>query len=132
MEVSRVSVKPFKAVVTFGLNRNYSDSQISSDEVIEAIQRYQDKLVLAKKVYLSISVSDSVIVMSHQKEPHVVLKFINYPKFPLNHKELKFEIESLVRYLMDKFSQNRTVVEYLNETVMFECTDQIDPRIVSS
>lgn len=30
---------------------------------------------------------------------------------------------------MQKFEQNRVVIEYLNETVMFEDSELIDPRI---
>jgi hypothetical protein len=30
---------------------------------------------------------------------------------------------------MKEFSQNRVVIEYMDETVMFEDTDEIDPRI---
>jgi hypothetical protein len=30
---------------------------------------------------------------------------------------------------MNKFKQNRTIIEYLDETVMLEQREEIDPRI---
>lgn len=67
--------------------------------------------------------------MSGQIEPHVTLSFINYPKFPLKVEILKKEIEELTKQLMNKFKQNRTIIEYLDETVMLEQREEIDPRI---
>ena len=68
-------------------------------------------------------------MLSGQVEPHLQLNFINYPKFPLKENILKIEIENLTRAVMQKFEQNRVVLEYLNETVMFEDSELIDPRI---
>lgn len=68
-------------------------------------------------------------MLSGQVEPHLQLNFINYPKFPLKENILKIEIENLTRAVMQKFEQNRVVIEYLNETVMFEDSELIDPRI---
>jgi hypothetical protein len=67
--------------------------------------------------------------MSGQREAHLVLHFINYPKFPLGEQKLKKEIEALVMFLMNEFDQNRVVVEYHNETVMLDLSTEIDPRI---
>jgi hypothetical protein len=57
------------------------------------------------------------------------LNFINYPKFPLKETLLKKEIEKITKALMKEFDQNRVVIEYLDETVMLEGSDRIDPRI---
>jgi hypothetical protein len=54
---------------------------------------------------------------------------INYPKFPLSDTNLKKEAEALTAYLMEKFHQNRVVIEFPDETVMLKKTDQIDPRV---
>jgi hypothetical protein len=42
---------------------------------------------------------------------------------------LKFEIEELSRQLMMTFKQNRVVIEYLDELVMLEKSEDHDPRI---
>lgn len=78
---------------------------------------------------LSVSLSECDVVLSGQVEPHLNLHFINYPKFPLKESALKIEIENLTMYLMKEFEQNRVVIEYLDETVMLENSDSIDPRI---
>jgi hypothetical protein len=64
-----------------------------------------------------------------QVEPHLQLNFINYPKFPLKENVLKMKIENLTRFITQKFEPNRVVIEYFNETVMFENIELIDPRI---
>ncbi|TQO38683.1 hypothetical protein GQ41_3343 [Arenibacter algicola] len=89
------------------------------------MQSYQNELITESDVTLS----ECDIVLSGQVEPHLKLNFINYPKFPLEEKILKIEIENLTKSLMQKFEQNRVVIEYLNETVMLENSDLIDPRI---
>ena len=55
--------------------------------------------------------------------------FINYPKFELPPAVLKFEIEELSRQLLLAFKQNRVVIEYLDELVMLENSQEHDPRI---
>jgi hypothetical protein len=67
--------------------------------------------------------------MSGQIEPHIILNFINYPKFPVKIEILKKEVEELTKQLMIEFKQNRTIIEYLDETLMLEQTEDIDPRI---
>jgi hypothetical protein len=57
------------------------------------------------------------------------LSFINYPKYTLKVETLKKEIEELTKQWMNKFKQNRTIIEYLDQTVMLERKEEIDPRI---
>ena len=47
----------------------------------------------------------------------------------MEQKVLKIEIETMTKYLMNEFEQNRIVIEYFDETVMFENSEKIDPRI---
>lgn len=130
MSVIRKSVPPFSAKVTLGLERGYSGEAIDEQEVIRYIQELQDKQIREKSFYLSVSVSKCNIVLSGQYESHLILEFINYPRFPLDTDVLKKEIEWMTHQLMDKFEQNRTVIQYPDETVMFEKEKAIDPRII--
>lgn len=129
MSVIRKSAPSFSAKVTLGLERGYSGEAIDEQEVIRYIQELQDKQIREKNFYLSVSVSKNNIVLSGQNESHLILEFINYPKFPLDADVLKKEIEWMTHQLMDKFEQNRTVIQYPDETVMFEKEKTIDPRI---
>lgn len=123
------SVKPFKAVVNFGLEYGYTQKPIDKELVIKEISNYQKTLIEKKDVYLSCSIMDSVILLNEQKEEHIKIEFINYPKFPIKKAELKGYIENLVFELMKKFNQNRVVIEYLDETKMIEIDENIDLRI---
>ena len=127
--MKKTSIKPFYAKVTLGLEIGYTKKQIEKSEIIKSLQTYQNQLITEKKVILSVSLSVCDIILSGQVEPHLKLNFINYPKFPLEEKVLKIEIENLTEYLMKEFEQNRVVIEYLNETVMLENSELIDPRI---
>ncbi len=129
--MNRKSIKTFSAKVTIGLEKAYEKEKIEKNRVIEFIQKIQNELIKNNSIYLSVSVSECEIVMSGQIEPHLVLNFINYPKFPLKEDVLKMEIEELTKKLASQFKQNRVVIEYLDETVMFEQNDNIDPRIAT-
>ena len=129
MKYHKTSANAFSAQVTIGLEKGYTQELISKVTIIEFLQDYQNLLFKEKKIALSASVTACDIVFSGQVEPHLKLNFINYPKFPLNEALLKKEVESMTHALMKEFSQNRVVIEYMDETVMFENTDEIDPRI---
>lgn len=129
MEVTKKTIKSFSAKVTFGLELGYTGELIEKTKIIKHIQKIQNKLIKNKDIFLSVSISECNIVMSGQIEPHLILSFINYPKFPLKIETLKKEIEQLTKQLMNKFKQNRTIIEYLDETVMLEQQGKIDPRI---
>lgn len=129
MEVTKKTIKSFSAKVTFGLELGYTGELLEKAKIIKYIQKIQNELIKNKDIFLSVSISECNIVMSGQVEPHLLLSFINYPKFPLKIEVLKYEIEELTRKLMSEFKQNRTIIEYLDETVMLEKDKKIDPRI---
>lgn len=129
MKVTKKTVKPFSAKVTLGLELAYTGELIEIAYIIQHIQKIQKDLIEEKDIYLSVAISQCNIVMSGQIEPHIIMSFINYPKFPLKLEVLKNEIEEFTKQLMDRFKQNRTVIEYLDETVMLEQREEIDPRI---
>jgi hypothetical protein len=129
MQLIKTTTKPFKAIIYLGLIKHYTDECISKTTVLNAIRTYQKAKLKHKKIALSVNVKDSTIVLADQVEPHLEISIINYPKFPLNDAVLKKEAEALTAYLMEKFEQNRVVIEFLDETVMFEKTDQLDPKV---
>lgn len=129
MNLKKAYIKPFSAKVTLGLEIGYTKKLIKKSEIIKSLQNYQNELIKEKDIILSVSLSICDIILSGQIEPHLKLNFINYPKFPLEEKVLKSEIENLTKYLMTNFEQNRVVIEYLDETVMLENSELIAPRI---
>jgi len=129
LNFKKTAIEPFSAKVTFGLELGYTKNLIDKSKIIEYLQSYQNRLIEEKNLILSVSLSECKIVLSGQIEPHLQLNFINYPKFPIKENILKIEIENLTKSLMTKFEQNRVVIEYLNETIMFEHSELIDPRI---
>jgi hypothetical protein len=108
-----IRTESLQATITIGLELGYTKEVYSKDLLIKELQAYQQKRIDAAGIYLSASVSECSIVLSGQKEPHLKLEFINYPKFPLDVEVFKKEIVDLGAYLLDKMQQNRTVVESL-------------------
>jgi hypothetical protein len=127
--MKRKSIPPFYGILTIGLEIGYEKVKIDETEIITFIQSYQDDLIKNKEIYLSASISNCTIVLSGQIEPHLKISFINYPKFELPPAVLKFEIEKLSEQLLLTFKQNRVVIEYLDELIMLENSEEIDPRI---
>lgn len=132
MNIERKKANSFTGRITLGTQIGYLDDIISENELISFVQEYQDGLIQEKDLYLSVCLSSSKIILSGQDEPHFQLSFINYPKFPLEVNILKNEIENFTKALMTHFSQNRIVVEFPEETIMFEITENLDPRIKST
>ncbi|MEO9952200.1 MULTISPECIES: hypothetical protein [Nonlabens] len=127
--MNRISTKYFSAVINIGLEYGYEQKPIQENEIISFIQKYQDNLILNRNIHLSCSISKCIIVLSGQIEPHLKIGFINYPKFELEHSVLKKEIEKLTTSLMNKFIQNRIVIEFNDEIVMLEKNNMIDNRV---
>lgn len=124
------SIPTFRASFTIGLQRGYSHKQYSKSEFIKELQAYQNQFIKEKSVYLSACISDCDIVLSNQIEPHIKLEFINYPRFEMSTIALKEEITKLAYHLMDRFSQNRIVIVFNDETRMIEISPEVDPRII--
>lgn len=82
-----------------------------------------------KNIFQSCSVSITTIVLNNQKEPHLKIDFINYPKFSLDEGIFKDEVLVIGKELMKQFEQNRILIIYTDETVMLEQSEEIDPRI---
>ena len=112
-----------------GLESGYTRKLIDKQEIVAWLQRYQNRLFKEKRISLSIRLSSCDIVFDGQIEPHLRLGLINYPKFPMSGELFKTTADALVRELMQAFNQNRMVVEYWDETVMFESSPDLDPRI---
>jgi hypothetical protein len=127
--MNTIKSKKFTATLTFGLQKGYTKTLLSKQDVILALQKEQKKLILTKNVYLSAAVSDCDIVLSGQIEPSIKLDFINYPKFPLSEKAFKKHILQLAKQLIKVLEQNRIVIVFHDEIVMLEETDVLDPRI---
>ena len=129
MNFKKISADPFKATINLGLQWNYSDDLISKSDVKTVIRDYQKSKMAKGDITLSVSVKESEIVLADQVEPHLEISVINYPKFQYDSKQLKSQVIVLAQHLMSKFNQNRLVIEFLDETLMIENTDEIDPRV---
>ena len=124
-----ISKPNYSASITIGMQIGYSSDCYKKQDLICILQEFQRIQIDDRNIYLSACISECEIILSGQVEPHLKLEFINYPKFPLEEAEFKKEIELLTLFLMDKLNQNRIVIVYHNETIMFEESEEVDPRI---
>lgn len=130
MEIKETKIKTFQASIFIGLEYGYTQKQINENLVIESLSELQKQLSAEKNIFLSASISKTVIVLNNQKEPHLKINFINYPKFPLDENIFKDEVLIIGKELMKQFEQNRILIIYTDETVMLENSEEIDPRIL--
>ena len=131
MKIKETKIKTFQASIFIGLEVGYTQKQIDENLVIESLSELQKQLSKEKDIYLSASISKTVIVLNNQKEKHLKINFINYPKFPLSEEIFKDEVLIIGKELMKQFEQNRILIIYTDETVMLEQSNEIDPRIRS-
>ena len=129
MKIKETKIKTFQASIFIGLEYGYTQKQIDENLVIESLSELQKQLSAEKNIFLSASISKTVIVLNNQKEPHLKINFINYPKFPLDENIFKDEVLIIGKELMKQFKQNRILIIYTDETVMLEQSEEIDPRI---
>ena len=130
MKIKETKIKTFQASIYIGLEYGYTQKQIDENLVIESLSELQKQLSAEKNIFLSASISKTVIVLNNQKEPHLKINFINYPKFPLDENIFKDEVLIIGKELMKQFEQNRILIIYTDETVMLEQSEEIDPRIL--
>lgn len=130
MKIKETKIKTFQASIFIGLEYGYTQKQINENLVIESLSELQKQLSAEKNIFLSASVSKTNIVLNDQNEQHLKIDFINYPKFPLDENIFKDEVLIIGKELMKQFEQNRILIIYTDETVMFEQSEEIDPRIL--
>jgi hypothetical protein len=123
------AIKTFTAVITLGLEIGYSKELYKKEYLIQTLQEYQRQRIDEASIYLSASISESIIVLGGQEEKHIKLEFINYPRFLLEVELFKQEIIELGTHLLNKMQQNRTVIVFTDETIMLAIDAAIDPRI---
>ena len=119
-----------KATLLIGLQRGYTNELIEEEMVLDELKKHQDMLIKTEGIYLSANCFLSKIVLSGQQEQHLNLQFINYPKFPLSLETFKTSVEIVAESLMNKFEQNRIVIQFHDANVMLENGDDIDPNII--
>lgn len=131
MKIKKTKIKTFQASIFIGLEIGYTQKQIDENLVIESLSELQKQLSKEKDIYLSASVSKTIIVLNNQKEKHLKIDFINYPKFPLSEEIFKDEVLHFGKELMKQFEQNRIIIIFTDETVMLEASEELDLRIRS-
>ena len=129
MKIKETKIKTFQASIFIGLEIGYTQKKINENLVIESLSELQKQLSKEKDIYLSASVSKTVIVLNNHKEQHLKIDFINYPKFPLSEDIFKDEVLIIGKELMKQFEQNRILIIYTDQTVMLEASEELDPRI---
>lgn len=121
--------KTFHAKAVLGLQKGYSNELISIEDFKTNLLKAQKKIVDKFGVGLSIQLTPCTIFFLGQDEPSISLEIIQYPKFPQPEPILKETFIQLIAYMMIELEQNRTVIQFLDETIMLEQTDTINHKI---
>lgn len=121
--------KTFHAKTVLGLQKGYSNELISIENFKTNLLKAQKKIVDKFGVGLSIQLTPCTIFFLGQDEPSISLEIIQYPKFPQPEPILKETFIQLIADMMIELEQNRTVIQFLDETIMLEQTDTINHKI---
>lgn len=121
--------KTFHAKAVLGLQKGYSNELISIEDFKTNLLKAQKKIVDKIGVGLSIQLTPCTIFFLGQDEPSISLEIIQYPKFPQPEPILKETFIQLIADMMIELEQNRTVIQFLDETIMLEQTDTINHKI---
>jgi hypothetical protein len=124
-----ITTAHFYATITLGLQKAYTPDLIHVEDVYDALVAYQKKLISEQGLYLSANCTESLIVLSGQREPHLNIRFINYPRFPVEEAVFKKHVLDIAVYLKTTFEQKRLVIEFHDGFVMLQEGDEVDPRI---
>ncbi len=124
-----ISAPKFTATITIGLRRRYTIEPINVTSVYDELNRLQDELIKEKQIYLSANCYESMIVLSGHREPHLNIRFINYPRFPIKEGDFNIELKNLACQLMKSFDQNRLIIEFDSEIIMIQVNEEVDQGI---
>ena len=127
--MKEVSCETYTAKAVIGLQKGYSNVVITKKEFKKVLTEVQRKIKTELGIFLSANIYECEIFFLGQDEPSMTIEFINYPKFSLDFMDWKNGVMVLFKELMDKLEQNRIVIVFNDETIMFEKQDNIDPLI---
>ena len=127
-----ITTAHYHATITIGLQKGYTREPIPVASVYDALEAIPIKRITNHLLYLSANCTESTIVLSGQREPHLNIRFINYPRFPVEEAVFKKSVLEIAAQLQATFEQNRLVIEFHDGFVMMQEGEEIDPGIVGS
>jgi len=124
-----INTKPWTAKVSVGLQKGYSNERWTEAEFQDKLSVCQHRVKEMHGTLLSAAVTFGCIVFLGQKEPTAFLSFIQYPRLIQNETDLEKGVLRLAELLALAMEQNRIVIEFSDETVMLEQSNDLDPKI---
>ena len=125
-----ITTDHYHATITIGLQKGYTREPMPVESVYDALEAIQNILIKEHQLYLSANCTESMIVLSGQREPHMNIRFINYPRFPVEEAVFKKSVLEIAVFLQATFEQNRLVIEFHDGFVMMQEGEEVDPGIV--
>jgi hypothetical protein len=110
----------YNAQIYVGLRHGYT-GLITSFEFVESfIQKWADELGAC------VSVTRTKFVYTKGNEPGIIVGFINYPRFPLEPKELESRVMELAQKLLIFCQQMNVSIVFPKNTLMISNQEEID------
>lgn len=104
--------KTFNAIIFLGLKETHTGIVHSFEDIRFICQKYVDRIGQC------VNISNTEFVYTNGTEPGVRIEFIQYPRFPLFHDEIKSQAIELATELMYKFNQLRVSIVTSSDTYM--------------
>lgn len=123
-----MSKEKYTGTINIGLQKGYSNEYFTKKDYIQCIQEWQKQTSTEHQLMFSPAVFEFDFVCGELIEPHLSIRFINYPKSLVKKKNFRKSVNTLAELLMDQFSQNRILIEYSDRNILMEKTQDYDPK----
>lgn len=123
---NRISEKLFYglyATIHMGLQKRYSGTYFGKEMIIDFIKKWQIELFNERQVRLTPSITSYELLNYKTTEEHLAIRFVLLPDNFDKDFDFNEEMRNLTLMLMEKFDQNRMLLECNDNNHQFEQND---------
>ena len=125
-----LNIKTFEASATLGLRAGYTDKQISTEALRQAVKSAAAKV--ENYTFSGTFTPTHILVTgkSEYEEPAIAIETSIYPRFPEEVAAFKTNFVQFVGHLATDLKQERVAVRFTDESLMLETEYATKPDIV--
>ena len=118
----------FYGIINMGLQRGYTNEYFEKEDIYTFLQDWQKIVFKDNNFPLCPALNEYDLMVGMHIEKHLALRFINFPTMNLTSENFKKILLELSQKLMHKFEQNRMLIEFSDETFLFEQSSKWDQK----
>lgn len=123
-----MSKNKYTGTINIGLQKGYTGEYYTKAEYVAYIQNWQLERSADHQLMFSPGIYEFDFVCGNLTEKHLAIRFINYPGSVVKKKHFRETVTALAGLLAKTFSQNRILIEYSDQNILLESTDEYDKK----